>query len=385
MQASSTLSSFHQTVRHPWEAAKKWKEKTGGAVVGWLPADVPEEMVMAAGALPVAVIGSEATVSLADAHLPVWACSFARTSLELDLRGELDFLDGLILPYTCDTLRLLAGIWGHLRPKLLVHPYLLAHQERPSAAEFVRSELGRLKTALERLTGQEITPERLAAAIELGGRCRKLLARLYDYHRRFPERLTNSDLFALLRAATLLPKEELLAGLLSLSRELGLEEEAPPEAGPPAANRRHRVFLSGSLAPPAVFGLLEQAGLVVVGDDLHHGERYLYPVPQGSDPFERLVLRQLSLPPTGYYSPPQANRPGYLVEKARRLEAHGVIFLHLRFCEPENYDYYQLHQTLERDGLPSLRLETDFQGSAPGQIRTRLEAFAEMLGGGYDA
>jgi len=378
---------FHATVSHPWEAAKKWKEKAGGAVVGWLPADVPEEMIMAAGALPVAVIGSETTVSLADAHLPVWACSFARSSLELGLRGELDFLDGLIIPYTCDTLRFLAGIWGYLRPDLWVHPYLLAHQaRRASAAEFVGAELGRLKTALEKLTGLEITPERLAAALELGGRCRKLLARLYDYHRRHPERLSTPELFAVLRAATLLPKEELLAGLEALARELGLEEQSPPQAGPEAApNARHRVFLSGSLAPPAVFGLLEEAGLVVVGDDLHHGERYLHPLPPGNDPWERLVLRQLSLPPTGYSSPPEANRPGYLLEKARRLQAEGVIFLHLRFCEPENYDYYQLHQTLEREGIPSLRLETDFQGSALGQIRTRLEAFAEMLGGGIDA
>jgi benzoyl-CoA reductase/2-hydroxyglutaryl-CoA dehydratase subunit BcrC/BadD/HgdB len=384
--AARNLEFFRATVRHPWEAAKKWKEKTGGAAIGWLPADVPEELVMAAGALPVGVIGSEATVRLADAHLPVWACSFARTSLELDLRGELGFLDGLILPYTCDTLRLLAGIWGHLRPELRVHPYLLAHQHRPSAAEFVRTEMERLKRALQRLTGQEITPERLAAAAELVERTRNLLARLYAYHRRFPERLTNSDLFALLRAATLLPKEELLEGLLRLVRELGLEEEEEgARTGLPGPEGLYRVILSGSLAPPVVFGILEQAGLVVVGDDLHHGQRYLYPLPPGSDPFERLVLRQLALPPTGYHSPPQANRPGYLVQRARELQAQGVIFLHLRFCEPENYDYYQLSQALERENIPCLRLETDLQASAIGQIRTRLEAFAEMLGGEYHA
>jgi benzoyl-CoA reductase/2-hydroxyglutaryl-CoA dehydratase subunit BcrC/BadD/HgdB len=35
--------------------------------------------------------------------------------------------------------------------------------------------------------------------------------------------------------------------------------------------------------------------------------------------------------------------------------------------------------------VPTLRLETDFQGTALGQISTRLQAFAEMLGGGVDA
>jgi len=373
---------FYDIVKHPWQAARNWKGRTGGAVVGWLPADVPEELVMAAGALPVGILGGEGLLSRADAHLPVWACSFARSSLELGLRGELDFLDGLVMPLTCDTLRLLAGIWEHCLPELRVHPYLIAHQvDRPSAGKLVRAEILRLKKALEKLIGREITGETLKAAIELNRSCKQWLKRFYKWHRLHPEALSGEDLFVLLRAATLLPKEDLLSALSALAGELGLEPGSSPETSGAVDAGKHPVYLSGSVAaPPGIFRLLDEAGLAVAGDDLHHGGRYLVPVGEGSDPIEQLAARQLALPPTGYLNSPQADRPGRLVKDVRRAGARGVIFLHLRFCEPENYDYYQLNQALEREGIPSLRVETDFQGSSLGQIRTRLEAFAEMLG-----
>jgi len=59
----------------------------------------------------------------------------------------------------------------------------------------------------------------------------------------------------------------------------------------------------------------------------------------------------------------------------------GLIFLHLKFCEPENYDYNDMREGLNSAGIPNLRLETEFTNPSLGQIRTRLEAFIEMIGG----
>ena len=383
---TSSLAYFREVVSDPWSAAKKWKERTGGAVIGWLPADVPEEMILAAGALPVAVAGSEQTVTLADAHLPVWACSFARSSFELALRGELSFLDGVVIPSTCDTTRTLLGIWRHRFPAWWVQAYLLPHQtDRSSAREYLRQELLRLKGALERLTGQEITTARLDEAERLVSSCRALLHRLYDWHTADPGGLTSSDLYAVLRAATLLPKEDLLGALENLVRELNIPEALDRTSG--AAGDKRRVFVSGSLAAPAgIFEVLERAGLSVVGDDLHNGYRYLAASRSDSpDPLERILNRQLNLPPTGYLNPAGVDRRRYLLDCVRRCRAEGVVFLHLRFCEPENYDYYDLNRALQEEGILTLRLETDFQGTSVGQLSIRLEAFAEMLGGGIDA
>lgn len=389
MVADDSFAFFSQTVQDPWKAAKEWKEKTGGAVIGWLPADVPEELIMAAGALPVAIVGSGGTINLADAHLQVWACSFARSGLELALRGDLSFLDGVVIPQTCDTTRTLYGIWRHCFPGRWVEVYLLPRQvERPSAAAYLREELLRLKAALEKLTGREITPTGLAQAWELNASCRRLLGRLYDWHAAHPEAFSSEELYTIIRAATLLPKEDLLPRLQGLVAALGVTEVSRAELAAAGMGRgKQRVFLSGSLAAPAdIFSLFEEAGLTVVGDDLHLGYRYLFPAePAGEDPLGWIIARQLHLPPTGYLNPVGVDRRHYLLEALKRRGAKGLVFLHLRFCEPENYDYYDLNQALAQAGVPALRLETDFQGTSLGQIATRLEAFAEMLGGGIDA
>ena len=58
-----------------------------------------------------------------------------------------------------------------------------------------------------------------------------------------------------------------------------------------------------------------------------------------------------------------------------------MIFLHLKYYEPENYDYYDNAQTLEKAGIPTIRIETEFGTTSLGQIRTRVQAFLEMVGG----
>jgi benzoyl-CoA reductase/2-hydroxyglutaryl-CoA dehydratase subunit BcrC/BadD/HgdB len=49
-----------------------------------------------------------------------------------------------------------------------------------------------------------------------------------------------------------------------------------------------------------------------------------------------------------------------------------------KFCEPHAFDYVPLARALEAAGVPHLLIETDV--STPvGQLRTRLQAFIEML------
>jgi benzoyl-CoA reductase/2-hydroxyglutaryl-CoA dehydratase subunit BcrC/BadD/HgdB len=57
----------------------------------------------------------------------------------------------------------------------------------------------------------------------------------------------------------------------------------------------------------------------------------------------------------------------------------GVIFLHLKFCEPLIFDYPDLKKGLDREGIPNLFIETELHTSASSQIKTRLQAFSEML------
>jgi benzoyl-CoA reductase subunit C len=111
-------SPFREVLRAPWEQARAWKEKTGGKVVAHLLPDVPEEIIHAAGALPIAVEGAGVQVSRAQAHIPGYTCSHAMGALELGLRGDLDVVDGMVIPYVCDTTRNLFHIWSHCFPNM---------------------------------------------------------------------------------------------------------------------------------------------------------------------------------------------------------------------------------------------------------------------------
>ncbi len=91
------LSEIHNIVTNRHEVAKKWKEKTGGKVLGYLNIDIPEELVYAAGILPVRILGSHEPETITDPYL--WNMLhrvFERDCLAQGLQGRYDYLDGLL-------------------------------------------------------------------------------------------------------------------------------------------------------------------------------------------------------------------------------------------------------------------------------------------------
>ena len=67
------------------------------------------------------------------------------------------------------------------------------------------------------------------------------------------------------------------------------------------------------------------------------------------------------------------------MEKVRQNQADGVIFLFLKFCDPHAFDYPYMKEMLEKQGVPSMLFEIEDQTSSEGQLKTRCEAFMEML------
>jgi len=67
------------------------------------------------------------------------------------------------------------------------------------------------------------------------------------------------------------------------------------------------------------------------------------------------------------------------VEKVRENNADGVIFVFLKFCDPHSFDYPYMKEMLEKEGIPSMLFEIEDKSSSEGQLKTRCEAFMEML------
>ena len=86
------------------------------------------------------------------------------------------------------------------------------------------------------------------------------------------------------------------------------------------------------------------------------------------------------------HMPPCTTRGSSLEERlawirglASQSNSKGVVFVEVKFCEPELFDLPELRRGLKEAGLPSLVIEVDVSQAAGGQAATRLEAFREMM------
>ena len=69
------------------EYAREWKSKTGRKVVGYFCTYVPEEILYAAGVLPVRILGSHEPQAVTEPHIFGMFCPFCRDCLAQGLKG----------------------------------------------------------------------------------------------------------------------------------------------------------------------------------------------------------------------------------------------------------------------------------------------------------
>lgn len=348
----------------------------GRKVVGYLCSFAPPEILEAAGVVPFRIRGDvREPVTRADAYVEPYGCPFVRNTFELAVAGRYDFLDGVVMSHACDSVQRMYGIWTHYRPPAWSHMVNVPHTPTEAAERFFRRELEFFRERVGQFAGRPVDDEALAAAVATYNRTRALTEELYALRKADPPRISGSELLEVLIAGTGLPAAE----LETLLREVRDEVTARPPRGQPG---RPRVLFYGCINDDVtLIRLIEEAGAHVVMDDTCIGARGLLgQVPDGDDPlggFVQHYFRGFQCPRT--YRGTDLARFDYLVEAARRYGAHGLVLYILAFCDPHKFDLVDLRRHLDGAGLPSLTLEDDYTLANLESMRTRLQAFAEML------
>ena len=341
--------------------------------IGFFCPFVPEELIHAAGALPFRLMGAATKMSQVQAHLPPNCCHLAKSSLESLLQGELDFLRGIIFSHTCDVMQGLADIWAFQKqlplPFNLVMPSRLDSQ---LSRAFFKAEIERFKDFLESNVGK-ITPESLRASIQLFNHIREKLMKIYGRRSKWHAQISGGDFARLIRAGYLMDRRRYVELLTDLMNALPEKTEETEHLVP--------IFLAGNMThSDSYFSLIEEAGAMVVQDDLCSGARFLrLMVPEDIDPIEGLTNRYFTsfLCPTKHKGVDAHIEA--LLKEVERSEARGVIFLLYKYCETHYFDYPDLKAALESKGIPTLLLEVEDPSSSIGQLKTRVQAFVEML------
>jgi len=354
-------------VAHPYA---DWKVRyPDRRAFGYLCTYAPLEVLHAAGFAPVRLMQLSGPVALANAHLPSFACALARAVTERMLGAQLDFLDGVLFPHTCDTMQCVADIWRMAEPRFKVVTFSLPTVlSSPSARAYYVAELRYLAAVLESEFDSAVTDDALCASIAVYNEQRRLLSALYEHRRRF----TAERLWSLTVAGMLMPVEEHIALLESLLCDT--------EGEPNARRKGPAVILVGAvLDDPIIMQLINELGGRVAGDDLCTGSRYFDAlVDETGEPFEALVdryLRRATCPAKHSTADLRAER---VVGLLSATEAQGVVFVLPKFCDPHAFDYVMLCKALDDANVPHLLIETEV--TVPGgQLRTRIQAFIEML------
>jgi bzd-type benzoyl-CoA reductase N subunit len=370
------IEECYQILKDPNGYVKRFKAESGRKVVGTFCSYAPEEIILAAGAHPFRLFGSGEKIRLAEAHLQSYCCSLVRGALEDALDGRLEFLDGVVFPHTCDSIQRLSDIWRLNVPACFhLDVVLPVKLDTDGARQYLVDVLRRFREDLGKKLGVTISDEDLRAAIRTMNRIRTALARIYALKGERPEILKGSDLYAFVRAAMIMDRTRAVSLLEEVAAELA---QRGGEAAGPA---RKRIVLSGGVCNyPDIYTIIEEAGGAVVGDDLCTGSRYFSGlIDEKADPVTAIAGRYLERIVCPAKHRGLTDRADHLVRLVREKRAQGVIFFLLKFCDPHAFDYPYLKEALDRAGVPSLLLEVEDRIPADGQLRTRFEAFVEMI------
>jgi len=357
---------------------KEWKEKTSGQAIGILPLYFPKEVIHAAGALPVELYGGGDMVDIikGDAYYQSYICHIPRSIVDLGLSGNLDVLDGMICPLTCDVLRNFSGVWGVLFPDKHTRLFDQPQNFDPDiGGEYLISQLKEEIEVLEQ-KGSKITTERLNESIELYNENRRLIRNIYDMRSEKPWKIPAYELYLLMRAGNILEVSEHNQFLREYMETVGQLQRRQLD--------NVRVLIMGAFCeqPPLnLIRAMELAGCYIVDDDFILGNRYLDCDVEISDN----PLKALSDAYLKSNVPSSSRFEGYepkwrkLLNSVEERKTEGVIFACPSFCDPALQDIPFYQMKLDEAGIRYMSFQYAEDTSQFSLIREQIGTFTDSV------
>ncbi len=370
------IEVFRKHFEHRHDYAKEWQKRTGGKVMGYFCTYAPEEIIYAAGMLPVRILGGHEPQALTEPHIFGMFCPFCRDCLAQGLKGSYNYLDGIMIAQSCLHLRQAFTSW-RMHVPVPYNYYLPMPQgvQSPHAYKYLTEELRAFQKSLEEWTGQPITEDALDRAIAVYNTNRRLLRQIFDLRRREHPPLSGLDAMYLALSAQMVDKAEQNVLLEELLQRLRVHKATN-------GNSRIRLMLIGSENDDTTFvKMVEELGADIVIDEHCTGTRYFWnEVEPQPDRLAAIAARYIDRPPCPSKDWPERRRLPHILNLARDYKAQGAILIQQKFCDPHEFDMPAIAEVLKREGIPSYSLEFDV--TVPlGQFKIRMEAFLEMIRG----
>ena len=358
-------------------------QENGGKVFGTFCVYVPDEIVIAADAIATGLCGgSQFWVPGGEKVLPTNTCPLIKASVGARLDRTCPFFriaDMYVGETTCDGKK---KAWEILAGDVPVYVMDLPQMKREKDVQKWAEEIKDFKAVVEKETGNEVTAEKLAAAIKTVNGKRKALARLYDFRKNEKLPISGKDCLLISQIAFYDDPTRFAQMTNRLCDEL---EKRVADGVSVFAEGTKRIMLTGTpLAIPnwKLHNIIETSGGAVVCEEMCTGTRYFERL---VDETKETVDEQIQAIADRYMGincacfTPNTGRIDDIIRLAKEYNVDGVIDVNLKFCSLYDTEGYSVEAALKEAGIPVLGIETDYVDSDAEQLRTRISAFIEML------
>ncbi|HQA83657.1 MAG TPA: double-cubane-cluster-containing anaerobic reductase [Syntrophales bacterium] len=356
----------------------------GKPVFGTFCIYVPEELILAVDGVSIGLCaGADVGAEEAEKYLPRNTCALIKAFMGFKLAGLCPYVESsdlIIGETTCDGKKKAYEILNEITGK--VHVMEMPHMKSEEGKSLWMSEVKKLAAKLTEVSGKEITLEKLNEAAAVVWEKRRALQRLSALRAFDPVPISGLDALLINQVSFYDNPVRFTQMVNALCDEL--EVRVKKGMGVVQKNTP-RIVISGSpMAIPnwKLHAIIEGSGAVVVGEESCVGERNFKTqadpqFPSVEQGLEAIAERYLTINCACFT--PNEGRLDDIQEMAQRLHANGVIHYALQFCTPYMVEAYKVKERLGKEEIPYLRIETDYSMEDMGQLKTRVEAFIEVM------
>ena len=416
MAENSSILTFEQFINDGTDTV--FKERTGKKAqkIGWFCTYIPEEIITAAGFIPYRIAGINKTKK-AEGYFPINFCPFVKSSMEDLLENVLgnETFFCLIFTNSCDCMRRFYDVARNYLTKI---PAFLLDVPRNRSELAIRQFINNIKkliSFLEDISKKNIRTDWLEDAVCLHNEKRAILNEIestFIMHKGF----TAANYFKIMNYAM---TEEPGIFTANLKKYLGYIKNAGnvsgiylPQESPPGRSAAINKYISKENRPPVMIvgNFIQESKLWEIFDDLdcfiactdtcsagryfknvtglekdckHFYDNYALKETGSSGPITEKILTDIAV---RQLFKPQCMRMADLGKKIEEINKNidkykikGIIFISQKFCDNTLLFYPLLRQDLNKLKIPSLFLEIEHNNLSAGQVKTRIQAFLEIL------
>ncbi|OQX25062.1 MAG: 3-hydroxyacyl-ACP dehydratase [Desulfobacteraceae bacterium IS3] len=360
------------------------EQAAGRKIIGAYCVFVPEEIALAAEATLVGLCsGADFAADEVEKLLPRNTCALIKSSFGFKLGKVCPYLecaDMVVGENTCDGKKKSYETLNTLVKNLYVMD--LPQKKSDEGKSLLKSEYYLFKEAVEKLTGAAVTAESLKKSIETVNSKRKAIHRLTRLRNAYLSPISGLDALLANQVYFYDNPARFTDSVNKICDEL--EKRVENKIGVFPENTP-RILLSG--CPMAVPNwklpwIIETSGAVIVGEESCVGERGTRNLTDDSgttvdEMMEAIVERYFKVDCAIFT--PNPDRLSHIAEMFETYKADGVIHYGLQFCQPYLMEAIPVEKALEAKNIPTLRIDTDYSMEDAGQLKTRVEAFVELL------